>query len=191
MPKVHHVKKARKDYPKQGIKRGSPYWWFSSKRNGRFTGKVKFAKPPRRSQLTGSEYLGDLYREQETLEDAAAEFSNGFPDVPDEDDADFSDGDWRGAALERLGAFEDACEAAAEAVRELAERTREKFDNMPEQLKASSNAELLNTRAEACEQLADALAALHGEVGAADVEELTAEFAAEKLAEIDWSEAEQ
>ena len=67
MPRVHHVKKARKDNP--AVKKGEPYYWwkfaFSPKR---------FSKTrPRASQLTQSDKLSRYYEAQETIEDLDAQ----------------------------------------------------------------------------------------------------------------------
>ena len=55
MPRVHHVKSARKDNPV--AKRGESYYWW------KFAfGPKRFSKtPPRRSQLTQSEYYSTMY----------------------------------------------------------------------------------------------------------------------------------
>ena len=66
MPKVHHVKKARKD--NRAVKKGeSYYWWkfaYSSKRYSKTY--------PKASQLTQSDKLSRYYEAQETVDDLNA-----------------------------------------------------------------------------------------------------------------------
>jgi len=50
MPRVHFVKHARKD--NDLVKKGESYYWWKF----RFTGKCMSKTPPRKSQLTESEY---------------------------------------------------------------------------------------------------------------------------------------
>lgn len=58
MPRVHH-RKARKDYPEVGIKRGDMYYtWRIKQAYGGITRRSK--NPPRPSELTLSEYLGTI-----------------------------------------------------------------------------------------------------------------------------------
>lgn len=60
MPRVHFVKKARKDNP--AVKKGEPYYWWKF----RYGGKRFSATPPRQSELTQSEFLSQLWDLQET-----------------------------------------------------------------------------------------------------------------------------
>lgn len=55
MPRVHFVKKARKDNP--AVKAGESYYWWKF----RYGGKRYSATPPKQSQLTQSAYFGALY----------------------------------------------------------------------------------------------------------------------------------
>jgi hypothetical protein len=61
MPKVTHVKHARKDYPDAGIKVGDEYYWWAFQ----FGPKVMSKTPPKRYQLTRSGFLSDLYQFQD------------------------------------------------------------------------------------------------------------------------------
>jgi len=63
MPRVHHVKKARKDNP--AAKKGEPYYWWKF----RYGGKRFSATRPRPSQLTQSKWAMVL-EAQEAVEDA-------------------------------------------------------------------------------------------------------------------------
>jgi hypothetical protein len=192
MPRVHFVKKARKNYRAAGIKRGDSYWWYETKRNGRFTGKVRCRTKPRRSQLTGSEYLSEVYGAQEALEDAAEAYRNACfgstSEVEETEDGEDVEERAEEAARDELA---DAIEQAAEHVRQAGEACTERHDNMPESLKDSETGRLLERRAEACETLASALDDLAYDVRGTDASDLTAGFADEKLSEIDWSEAEE
>lgn len=64
MPRVH-TKKARKDYPNAGIKKGDTYFSWSF----RYGGKYKSLTPPRPSQLTQSKMSAALAA-AESLEDS-------------------------------------------------------------------------------------------------------------------------
>lgn len=57
MPRVHFVKKARKDVPHSDIKAGESYYWWKF----RYGGKQVSRTPPKQSQLTQSEFLGTIY----------------------------------------------------------------------------------------------------------------------------------
>lgn len=63
MPRVHHVKKARKDNPV--AKKGEPYYWWKF----RFGGKHYSTKRPKQSQLTQSSFLSQAYELNERIED--------------------------------------------------------------------------------------------------------------------------
>jgi hypothetical protein len=67
MPKVTHVKKARKDVPGTDIKAGEPYYWWKF----RYGGKRYSRAPPRASQLTQSAYLSALYDLQDEIGELA------------------------------------------------------------------------------------------------------------------------
>lgn len=127
MPRVNHVK-ARKDYPEQEIKRGEMYynWRF---RFSKFTNRSKVK--PRRSQLTQSGFLSQLY----DLEDRVNALSS---------DSCVSD-------------IRSEVEGLAEEIRTLGEEQIEKRDNMPESLQDSPNGELLQERSDGCEEWADEL----------------------------------
>lgn len=63
MPRVHLVKKSRKEFP--GIPKGSTYYWWKFP----YSGIRRTLVRPRPSQLTQSEHKGEAYGIQEDLAD--------------------------------------------------------------------------------------------------------------------------
>ncbi len=63
MPRVHHVKKARKDNPV--VLKGQPYYWWKFA----YSPKRYSNTRPRPSQLTQSDKLSRYYEAQETVDD--------------------------------------------------------------------------------------------------------------------------
>lgn len=71
MPRVTHVKKARKDNP--AVKAGESYYWWKFN-----FGPMRYsATPPKQSQLTQSPFLGEYYSIQEDLEEGCANAITG------------------------------------------------------------------------------------------------------------------
>lgn len=64
MPRVHYVKKARKDNP--AVEKGESYYWWKF----RYAGKRYSKTRPRPSQLTQSDKLSRLFEAQESIDDA-------------------------------------------------------------------------------------------------------------------------
>lgn len=126
MAKLHFVAKARKDHPAGGVKRGEPYWWWAFMQGGRGGPKHYSRTRPRRSQLTQSDFLAQAYDLEDRLGDCA-----GVEDLEAERDD------------------------IAQAIRDLGEEQQEKYDNMPEGLQQGPTGELLQGRAESCEQWAE------------------------------------
>jgi hypothetical protein len=87
MPRVTHVKAARKDNPV--CKKGESYYWWKF----RYGGKRYSLTRPRPSQLTNSAYYGTVRSLVEQVEDASPEDYDGFIALRDE----------IGCALEELG----------------------------------------------------------------------------------------
>lgn len=122
MPRVNHVKKARKDVKDTDIKAGDSYYWWKF----RYGGKRYSKTPPRPSQLTQSEFLSTVYDIQEEIEglpaddslpgavedivsrlrDLASECEEKKSNMPDA----LQDGDTGQMLQDRA----DACEAAAD-----------------------------------------------------------------------------
>ena len=72
MPRVHHVKKARKDNP--AVKAGEPYYWWAF----RYGGKHFSATYPKASQLTQSPYLSTIHSLIETVDETTFDSSADF-----------------------------------------------------------------------------------------------------------------
>lgn len=63
MARATFVKKAQKDYPAHGIKKGDSYYWWAFRNGGKHFSK----EAPKRSQLTQSSYLSTLYDIQDRI----------------------------------------------------------------------------------------------------------------------------
>lgn len=128
MPKIHHVKKARKDYPEHNIAKGSEYYWWWMRYSKTARGVKRYSKtPPKPSQLTTSPFLSELYSIQESI------------DAATEDDV------------------EDVIEEAISSVEDLKSTTEESLENIPEQLKDGATGELLKARIEVLEAAIESL----------------------------------
>lgn len=137
MPRVHHVSKAHKDKPEHGIYKGNPYYWWKPRR-----GMMQFSTTyPRRSQLTGSAFLGTIY----DLED----------DIPSTLNC---------TTLDDLKGIGDAPRDASGQVQELGDEEEGKIDNMPEPLQESPTAELLRSRKEECDRISQELESAADEI---------------------------
>lgn len=138
MPRVHHVKRARKPNPvvtAEDIERAksgqdpdaaSYYFW-----EFRFGGKQFSKTPPKQSQLTQSEFLSQAYELNERIE--GLDISSDIRDLQSE------------------------VEDIIGEIRQLGEEQQEKRDNMPFQLQDSESGALLEERYEACEEWASNL----------------------------------
>lgn len=108
MPKVHHVKKCRKDYPEKDIKKGDEYWWWKFNFGPTIRSKTK----PRRSQLTRSGFLSQLYEIQDN--------SSRWDDITSTDDFEAI----RDDLINELTELKEECEC--------------NLENMPQHLQESS-----------------------------------------------------
>lgn len=132
MARAHFVEKARKD--NSVVKKGESYWWWKF----RFGGKQYSKDKPRRSQLTQSAFLGQMYE----IEDRVSLM--GFEG---QDDAE-------GQIEEVVGDLQN-----------LMEEVQESLDNMPEHLQeTSSSGELLTERLENVQEFMDELEAVDLEI---------------------------
>jgi len=143
MPRVHR-RKAAKNYPEDGIKKGDIYytWKFRWRR------PCRSLKRPRPSQLTQSEFLGQAYSLQEQVEDMES------PALSEGEDG--------------VSNFADNLRTIADEVRSLGEEQADKVYNMPESLQESETADLLNQRNEACESLSDEIEQAADEISSMD-----------------------
>jgi hypothetical protein len=81
MPKVQHVK-ARKDYPEHGIQKGDMYYTWNLITGPRSSRTYRSKTPPRRSQLTTSEFLQTFYDLEDRL--AVVDDATEAQDIRDE-----------------------------------------------------------------------------------------------------------
>lgn len=124
MPRVYKVESARKPRPELGIAVGDSYYYWKRRK-----GPLQMSKAyPKRSQLTGSAFLGSIY------------------DIED-----------RIAALTADDSLPEAVEGIVQELRDLAEECQSSLDNMPEGLQQGDTGQLLETRVEGCNNAADEL----------------------------------
>ena len=116
MPHVHFVKKARKADRNAGIKKGDSYYWWKF----RFGGKNKSKSKPKQSQLTRSEFWGNIFGLQEDHEKP-----------PEYDD------------------LESTVEEIKSQLEEWRDEQEERRSNMPDALQDSETGELLQERYDA------------------------------------------
>jgi chromosome segregation ATPase len=122
MTKATFVKKAQKDYPESGIKKGDSYWHWAFAFGPKYKSKTK----PTRSQLTRSNFYQTLY----ALEDA---LSDRFKEVTSTDD------------------IQSALDELISEIEELRDETQGSLDNMPSQLQDADSGQLLQERIEGLE----------------------------------------
>lgn len=136
MAKVEH-RKARKDYPQNGIAKGEMYYYTKIKTGPRSSRELRSKTPFRRSQLTSSEFLSQVYDIEDRLavvsdlEDAqdiaadlealASETREKFEAMPE----GLQQGDTGQMIEQRAG----ACDTAAEAIRDVCGREDDESDN--------------------------------------------------------------
>lgn len=139
MPRLHFVKKARKDNDRCGVKAGeSYYWWQNRGAGGKGAGIKRCSKTrPRPSQMTLSDYTAAVLGLQEDISDNAGQIDNVGDLMAMRDD-------W------------------AEQARSIGVEQADKLANMPEGLQQGPTGELLQERADACE-------AWGGEIESADL----------------------
>lgn len=118
---------ARKDYPDHGIAKGDTYWFCQIKTGPRSSRTLRQKVPFRRSQLTSSDYLSQLYDWEDSKAeiadmDSAQEFADTIRSLGEEQGEKFDnmpEGLQQGQTGEMLEARRDACEQAASEIEEI------------------------------------------------------------------------
>ena len=137
MPKVNHVKKARKDNPV--AKRGEPYYWWKF----RYGGKHFSLTYPKQSQLTQSPYLTVIYE----CQDAWSEVGS-----PDGEQVTFSEKENIVSSLQQAA---DSMDSVVENLRELVDQYEESATNMEEYFPGAEKVDMLRDSGQACEETCD------------------------------------
>jgi hypothetical protein len=122
MTRAHFVKKAQKDYPESGIKKGDSYWHWAFA----FGPKYKSKTQPTRSQLTRSTFLSTVY----AIEDG---ISDRFKECATSDD------------------IESGIDELISEIEELKDETQGSLENMPQQLQDADSGQLLQERIDGLE----------------------------------------
>jgi hypothetical protein len=130
MARAHFVRSARKDHPEAGVKKGESYYWWAFMVGGRGGPKHYSKTPPKRSQLTQSEFLSALYDIEDDISASALVADDG------------------------LG---DAVSDIASRLNELADETESKKENLPDGLQNGQPGDQLQERADACRAAAEEL----------------------------------
>jgi len=142
MARATFVKAARKDYPDHGIKKGESYYWWAFMSGGCGGAKRYSKEKPKPSQLTQSEFWGEVYGIQE---DAETE--------PDFDD------------------IESQIEDLKSRLEDVRDTTQEKYDNLPDSLQNGSSGELLQGRVDALDEAISSLESVDVSIDLGDVKE--------------------
>ncbi len=144
MPRVHFVKAARKD--NSVVAKGESYYWWKFMRGGKYRSK----NPPKRSQLTRSDYLIQIYELFDSLDGRFGEVATpDFSDVTSAEEAQELVDGWPSD-------FEGVRDEVAEEIRAIGEDCQEKLDNMEAGGFSGGNSwEILEERVETCEAMAD------------------------------------
>jgi len=127
---------AAKDYPNNGIAKGDTYWYVQIKTGPRSSRVMRQKQPFRRSQLTTSDYLAQLYDWEDTksgLDDmeSAQELADTIRALGEEQTAKYEnmpEGLQQGDTGQMLEARAEACEAAAGDIEEIIARWESERD---------------------------------------------------------------
>lgn len=126
MARVKHVK-AAKDYPDHGIAKGDMYYYTKIKTGPRSSRVMRSKTPFKRSALTQSDYLGQLYDWEDgkadlTSMDDAQEFADTIRSLGEEQQEkldNMPEGLQQGSSGEMLTERADACETAASEIEDI------------------------------------------------------------------------
>lgn len=115
MTRVRKVKKAQKDYPRFGIKKGDTYYWWKFN----FRPEIKSKTYPTRSQLTNSGFLKDLYELEDNLD-------------PDRDDLS----GWVESTVEQIQEMIDQCQESLDNMPEALQESSDSGQMLQERIDA-------------------------------------------------------
>lgn len=133
MPRVHHVKKARKDNPV--AKKGESYYWWKNR-----YGPKRYSKTyPRQSQLTSSDKLARIYEAVEDIQDVLDGVGNFAFDKS------------------YVDSMIDALREAADSVTEVGEEYQESADAIRDYFVESETADEIEEKVSSCEYFVAAL----------------------------------
>ena len=126
MARVHH-RKAAKDYPQFGIAKGDMHYYVKIKTGPRSSREMRSKTPFKRSQLTQSDYLSQLYDWEDSKAEisdmeSAQQFADDIRALGEEQDEKFNnmpEGLQQGDSGQMIEARRDACEAAAGEIEEI------------------------------------------------------------------------
>lgn len=150
MPRVHFVKKARKDNPRAGVKKGESYYWWSNRLPGRKAGIKHYSKtPPKPSQVTGNPYVA-----------ATLSIEEDFAGLPQDV-----------STIEELESVAESLQDLAQQAEELGEEQEEKLRNMPQGLQEGDTGQLLQSRVDGCSDMAEALRSAADEISGFEIDE--------------------
>lgn len=122
MPKVHHIKSARQDYPENGIKKGDSYYKWSLK-TGPKSGQIFRSKTyPKPAQLTSSPFMQQFFGIEEDIANLA-----------------FYDAEDLAVSLDDI----------ISQIEQLRDNTQDSLDNIPDNLREGHVAQLLQERIDA------------------------------------------
>lgn len=127
---------AAKDYPNSGIVKGDTYWYVKIKTGPRSSRVLRQKNPFRRSQLTSSDYLGQLYDWEDTKSglsdmDDAQQLADDIRALGEEQTAKYEsmpEGLQQGDTGQMLEARASACETAAGDIEEIIARWESERD---------------------------------------------------------------
>ena len=179
MPRITHVKKARKSPGVCGrcvetIEKGQGYYWFQPYHS---TKRVWCEKHyPRQSELTQSDKLSTAYAAVESIEDAVVEFDRiGVAALDDKD-----------ALIGGVEELKSVIEAAKEEIEQVASDYRDSKDNMPESLQDGPTGQEIEEKADALEQYAQELDEITSDLKYV-ISDIENEIGDQKLDEVgDW-----
>lgn len=158
MARAHFVKRARtpdKARKAAGIKKGDSYWWWAFMVGGRGGPKHYSLKPPKPSQLTQSEFLGAFLALEEDIGALVADDGLG-----------------------------DAVSEIAGRYHELGDEQEEKKNNMPDGLQDGDTGNMLEERANKCNEIADELEGLTFDLSEKEKDQSDEDFWESKLEEV-------